>query len=153
MAIPDATLIRLEKQLESLDVVLRGASAALLEVRSPSGEWSARENLAHLARHAKVFLDRLERVLRGDTPDLGTYRAEKDPESDDHAPRPARTLLARLGVRCLSRQQPRDLLHVDLSSEPSHKSSEPSHKQLDGGTYELECAARAVGSGQPARLT
>jgi len=98
MAIPDATLIRLEKQLESLDVVLRGASPALLDVRSPSGEWSARENLAHLARHAKVFLDRLERVLRGDTPDLGTYRAEKDPEWPAWSEPPATTILERCSV-------------------------------------------------------
>jgi hypothetical protein len=68
----------------------------LLDVRSPSGEWSARENLVHLARHAKIFLDRLERVFRGDTPDLGTYRAEKDPEWPAWSELPVTTILERL---------------------------------------------------------
>jgi hypothetical protein len=49
------------------------------EVRPPSGDWSARENLAHLARHAEVFLERLERILQEDRPDLGRYSAERDP--------------------------------------------------------------------------
>ncbi len=80
MAILEATLIRLERQLEALDVILRDAKTELLDVRSTSGEWSARENLAHLARHAEVFLDRLNRILRENRPHLGTYRAETDPE-------------------------------------------------------------------------
>ena len=71
---------RLETQLEALDVVLTRATPELLDSRPPSGEWSARENLAHLARHSTVFLERLDRILREDTPRLGRYRAEDDPE-------------------------------------------------------------------------
>jgi len=71
---------RLETQLEALDVVLADATLRLLDARPASGEWSARENLAHLARHSTVFLERLDRILREDTPRLGRYRAEDDPE-------------------------------------------------------------------------
>jgi len=71
---------RLEAQLEALDVVLKDATPALIDRRPASGDWSARENLTHLARHATVFLERLDRILREDAPKLGRYRAEDDPE-------------------------------------------------------------------------
>jgi hypothetical protein len=73
-------LSRVESQLDALDLVLAGATPALVEARPASGDWSARENLAHLARHATVFVERLERVLQEETPRLGRYRAEDDPE-------------------------------------------------------------------------
>jgi len=76
----DSMYSRLETQLESLDVVLAGATTALVDWRPASGDWSARENLAHLARHGTVFLERLDRILNEDTPKLGRYRAEDDPE-------------------------------------------------------------------------
>ena len=76
----DSIHFRLETQLEALDVVLGNAPSALVDQRPSSGDWSARENLAHLARHATVFLERLDRILREDAPKLGRYRAEEDPE-------------------------------------------------------------------------
>jgi hypothetical protein len=46
--------------------------------RPASGQWSAHENLAHLARHQTVFLERLRRILGESAPQLGRYRAEED---------------------------------------------------------------------------
>ena len=85
MSVSDSLRARLETQLDALNVVLAGATPALLDARPASGEWSARENLAHLARHATVFLERLPRLLHEDTPRLGRYRAEDDPEWRDWA--------------------------------------------------------------------
>jgi uncharacterized damage-inducible protein DinB len=59
---------------------LEGPSAAYAEIAPGDGGWSAKENVAHLARHAHVFLGRVDRILKEDRPDLGTYRPEKDPE-------------------------------------------------------------------------
>lgn len=73
-------LPRLETQLEALVTALRGATPEALERRPAPGEWSAREHLAHLARHHVVFLERIERILREDLPQLGRYRAEEDPD-------------------------------------------------------------------------
>jgi uncharacterized damage-inducible protein DinB len=81
MNLPESIRHRLETQLEALETVLAGATPVLLEARPPSGDWSARENLAHLARHATVFLERLELIVGEDTPRLGRYRAEDDPDS------------------------------------------------------------------------
>ena len=72
-------LRRLETQVEAIPAILAGAAPEAIEARSPSGQWSARENLAHLARHHSLFLERIHRILDEDSPDLGRYRAEDDP--------------------------------------------------------------------------
>ena len=71
-------MARLETQLEALSAILARATPNTIDQRPSSGDWSARENLAHLARHHAVFLDRLERLLAEDRPQLGRYRAEDD---------------------------------------------------------------------------
>jgi hypothetical protein len=73
-------MLRLETQLDALTRLLDSASPALADVRPADGGWSARENVAHLARHADIFLPRLQRLLDEDRPDIGTYRPELDPE-------------------------------------------------------------------------
>ena len=75
-----AISVRLATQLDALPLLLEGTGPKDLERRSPSGKWSARENLAHLARYHEVFLERLGRMLREERPHLGRYRAEEDPE-------------------------------------------------------------------------
>ena len=80
MSLPQSLRVRLETQLDALDAVLAGATAEQIGRRPASGDWSARENLVHLARHATVFLERLDRILREESPRLGRYRAEDDPE-------------------------------------------------------------------------
>ena len=71
-------LLRLETQLEAIPLILRGATSEVIMARPDSGQWSAHENLAHLARHHDVFLDRLHRILAESKPELGRYRAEED---------------------------------------------------------------------------
>jgi hypothetical protein len=80
VAVPVALLARLETQLGALDFILARATPAALDARPRPEEWSARENLAHLARHHAVFLERLRRLLAEERPALGRYRAEEDPE-------------------------------------------------------------------------
>jgi hypothetical protein len=73
-----STLLRLEIQLEAVPQLLAGASKEEIDARSPTGQWSARENLAHLARHHAIMLDRLRRILNEDVPLLERYSAETD---------------------------------------------------------------------------
>ena len=73
-----STLLRLEIQLESVPLLLSGATSEAIMARPVSGQWSAHENLAHLARHHDVFLERLHRILTESAPRLGQYRAEED---------------------------------------------------------------------------
>lgn len=80
MAIPATTRARLATQLDAVDLFLDGLDPGLAEIPPDDGGWSARENVAHLARHAHVFLERVDRILREDRPNLGIYRPERDPE-------------------------------------------------------------------------
>jgi uncharacterized damage-inducible protein DinB len=96
MKLPAATLRRLETQLQALPIVLGDATLAEIGRRPPSGKWSARENLAHLARHHQVFLERLERILKEDRPRIDRYRAEDDPEWPRWSEKSTASVLARL---------------------------------------------------------
>jgi uncharacterized damage-inducible protein DinB len=73
-----STLVRLETQLDVIPLLLTGATPEAVLARPASGQWSAHENLAHLARHHAVFLERLRRILGESAPPLGQYRAEED---------------------------------------------------------------------------
>jgi hypothetical protein len=71
---------RLSTQLECLPALLDGAAPGALEGRTRSGKWSVQENLAHLARHHAVVLERVRRTLAEDRPQLPRYAAEADAE-------------------------------------------------------------------------
>jgi hypothetical protein len=70
--------IRLDGQAAALHGLVAGGAATDLDARPSPGEWSAREHLAHLARHQVAFLDRIGRILVEEAPALGRYRAEDD---------------------------------------------------------------------------
>ncbi len=91
-------LCRLETQLEVIPGLLAGAGEEAAAARPASGQWSARENLAHLARYHAVFLDRIRRILDEDSPNLGRYRAEEDPAWEEWRGLPLEEILARLKV-------------------------------------------------------
>lgn len=80
MALRQSISIRLETQLEALALILDKASPESITRRPASDKWSIHENLAHLARHHEVFLERVQRILTEDKPRLARYRAEEDPE-------------------------------------------------------------------------
>lgn len=73
---------RLRSQLEAVVTILGGASPEAISRRPALGKWSAHENLAHLARHHEVMLERLRLILNEERPQLSRYRAEDDPEWD-----------------------------------------------------------------------
>jgi hypothetical protein len=90
------SLARLATQLDALPLILGGATPEALQRNSPSGRWSAHENLAHLARQQEVFLTRVRRILAEDAPALPQYRAEEDPEWPAWVARPTEEVVARL---------------------------------------------------------
>jgi hypothetical protein len=91
-----STAARLATQLECLPALLEGAPPAGLDRRTRSGKWSVRENLAHLARHHQVMLDRVRKVLAEDRPRLPRYAAEEDAEWPAWAALPADEVRRRL---------------------------------------------------------
>ncbi|HEY7509324.1 MAG TPA: GNAT family N-acetyltransferase [Vicinamibacteria bacterium] len=123
-----SSLERLRTQLDALPVILGDASAEALRRPRPSGEWSAHENLAHMARQQEVFRGRLERILAEEAPALPQYRAEDDPEWPAWAALATGEVLARLRagraelVGALGRLAPGDLertgVHARLGAMP-----------------------------------
>jgi uncharacterized damage-inducible protein DinB len=72
--------VRLKTQLDCLPTILAGVPHDALERRPAADQWSAKENLAHLARYHQVFRERINRILKEDRPVFTRYRAEEDPE-------------------------------------------------------------------------
>jgi hypothetical protein len=89
---------RLATQLDCLPALLAGAAPGALERRTRSGKWSVHENLAHLARHHAVVLDRVRKVLAEDRPKLPRYAAEEDAEWPAWASRTPDEILERLAA-------------------------------------------------------
>jgi len=76
-----ARLQRSASQLRGfLDQALHGVEVEAILQTPASGKWSANEHLAHLARYHRVFLERIDRILKENRPVLSRYRAEEDPE-------------------------------------------------------------------------
>ena len=103
--LPETTAIRLRTQLDVLPLILAGATGAggideaVVERRPAPGKWSAREQLAHLARHHEVTAERLRRILAEPEPALPRYRAEDDPEWPRWAALPLAAVTAELTAR------------------------------------------------------
>ena len=112
---------RLAHQLDALALVLRDAEPADLEWRPPDGRWSARENLAHAARHQEVLRERLERILAEERPRLPRYRAEDDPAWPGWAALPLDEVLARLrGARAALVDRLAGLSEAELARSAEH---------------------------------
>jgi hypothetical protein len=97
--LPETTAARLRTQLDTLPLLLAGVDEAAADLRPAPGKWSAREQLAHLARHHLVTLERLRRILAETEPHLPRYSAENDPEWPRWAALPLATITAELAAR------------------------------------------------------
>lgn len=70
---------RLASQLDALESIVRDRDDRVLSSQS-DGKWSALENLAHVARHQQIFVERIKEILHFDAPALPAYRADHDSE-------------------------------------------------------------------------
>jgi hypothetical protein len=79
--LPPGLTQRVASQLDGLALIVRDVPPERLARRAVPGKWSAHENLAHLARYQRMFLDdRVRRILTEERPVLLRYRSEDDPE-------------------------------------------------------------------------
>lgn len=96
MTLPEPTATRLKTQLDCLPIILAGIPEESLNRRPHPDKWSARENLAHLARYHEMFLERIERIRKEDRPPLPRYAAEEDANWPQWADVPVSEVLTRL---------------------------------------------------------
>jgi hypothetical protein len=114
-------LRRLETQLSALPTLLGGIPEKDLQARI-GGRWSVAENVAHLARHTDLTLERVERILAEDAPSFAPYRAERDPEWPAWLSRPLEDNLARLHrSRAALVARARSLTDADLARIGRHE--------------------------------
>lgn len=79
--LPAGLAQRLASQLESVALIVRDIPPERLTRRAVPETWSAHENLAHLARYQRMFLDaRIRRILTEERPEFRRYRSQDDPE-------------------------------------------------------------------------
>jgi uncharacterized damage-inducible protein DinB len=102
MNLPEATATRLKTQLDCLHIILARVSEEAINRRPHPDKWSARENLAHLARYHEMFMERIERIRKEDCPALTRYSAENDPGWLEWTTLPVNEVLA--GLRALRAQ-------------------------------------------------
>jgi uncharacterized damage-inducible protein DinB len=98
VSIPATTASRLKNQLDCLPILIQGLKDGALENRPIPGKWSARENLAHLARYHQIFLERVERILAENRPALPRYAQEEDAGWPPWTTLPAGEVLSRLAA-------------------------------------------------------
>ena len=78
--IKNLQLQRLASQFQGVERILEGFNEAELGHPPSNGKWSAKQQLAHLARYHEIFQERLRRILEEDSPRFARYRAEEDAE-------------------------------------------------------------------------
>jgi len=66
-------------QFDAWPAVVGDLTSRKLETRPAEGKWSAREQLAHIARMHGVCAARIRVILARDRPTLPAYRVERDP--------------------------------------------------------------------------
>jgi hypothetical protein len=81
MSVTRTSLVnRLRTQLDALPAALGTADEPRLRRQPAPGQWSAFEQIAHLARHQALFLGRIRQILDEHEPAMPSYRAELDDE-------------------------------------------------------------------------
>ena len=121
MPLPESTALRLKAQLDCLPIFLAGICEEALARQPVPGKWSARENLAHLARYQEVFINRLRRMQTEDNPLLPRYRAEDDPEWPLWINREAQEILTTLHAqRTILVHEAQSMMSAELARTAIH---------------------------------
>jgi len=79
MRLSTAISTRLQHQHTALQGIIQGLTADRLKEHPNPGKWSPFENIAHLAAYQPVFLDRIDRIRKEESPIFERYVAEQDP--------------------------------------------------------------------------
>jgi hypothetical protein len=93
---PTTLADQLRVQLDRLPIVLAGKDESQLRKAPAPGQWSAFDQIAHLARHQALFLNRVQLILDHPEPPMPPYRAEQDNEWNEWRQRSLTRIIGRL---------------------------------------------------------
>ncbi len=80
--IPVSTLDRLKTQHLTLAYITSLLNVEQIINKPVPEKWGIRENMAHLVKYQKLFIDRVDKILTSEIPKFEPYRAEIDFEFD-----------------------------------------------------------------------
>jgi uncharacterized damage-inducible protein DinB len=75
----NSQLYRLKHQHETIAELVSGLTKEQLRMPVNPGKWSAQQNIAHLAAYQPVFLARMMRIQKEQSPSFERYVADNDP--------------------------------------------------------------------------
>ncbi len=78
MHLTNNMLERLVQQYESISNITEDMENTDFQRRVFPGKWNVHEQIAHLASHQALFLQRINRILEEDRPSIPNYVAEED---------------------------------------------------------------------------
>jgi uncharacterized damage-inducible protein DinB len=97
-SIPVSILDRLKTQhLTLADIISRLNIKQIINKPVPE-KWGIHENMAHLVKYQKLFIDRVDKILTSDTPIFEPYRAEIDFEFDTFVQKSPDNLLSEINA-------------------------------------------------------
>jgi len=71
---------RLKNQHEAIEEIISGINSSRLTHSPSPGKWSINDNIAHLTKYQPIFIDRINTILKQDSPKFDRYTAETDPD-------------------------------------------------------------------------
>jgi hypothetical protein len=96
MALSSSIAARLQFQHHTIREIIGNLPDSVLRREVNPGKWSAHSNIAHLAAYQPVFISRLERIGRENSPAFDRYAAESDPFFPSYLERPTVSLLEQI---------------------------------------------------------
>jgi hypothetical protein len=127
MAIYNSLAERLKNQHLAITQLVAGISNDKLTAPPAPGKWSALDNIAHLVRYQKLFIDRMYRIINEDTPVFDRYNGDLDPE---FSPFRLMELVALLDIINADRTIIFDLLSALTNAELSRIGVHPKYGRL-----------------------
>lgn len=70
---------RIKNQHETIGELISGFNNTQLTFRPSQNKWSIKDNIAHLATYQTVFTDRINTILKINSPNFERYKTENDP--------------------------------------------------------------------------
>jgi uncharacterized damage-inducible protein DinB len=78
MNLPEALTLAVTHQHNMLDELLQAINSERLYREPAPGKWSINDQLAHLAIYQPVFIERIHKILKENSPAFGRYVADTD---------------------------------------------------------------------------
>ena len=87
---------QLKEQHELIEKIVSRVDPKKLTLIPAPGKWSIKDNVAHLAKYQPIFTERINSILKTESPGFERYKAENDSEFEAWQAMPVEELLQRL---------------------------------------------------------